>query len=152
MCDTNAHVCTEAPTTTTSLSTPSISIGCVKCGVIKKSGKRSCCARGGDWFKNCGHAGDTQFNHTWIEGVRACDGVVSAVLVESPLQAMLHQVGITVPPLNTTLRPITGHHQADSSRPVNMFNVGVANSEGCVRLAQVVVCMCAWFVLWHLQT
>merc|ERR1712224_1082426 len=55
--------------TTTILSTPSISIGCVKCGVIKKSGKRSCCARGGDWFKKCGDAADTTFNHTWSEGV-----------------------------------------------------------------------------------
>ena len=45
---------------------------CPKCGTVKKSDKRSCCARGGAWFKNCGDAGDTQFDHTWLEGVQAC--------------------------------------------------------------------------------
>ena len=45
---------------------------CLKCGNIKKSGKRSCCARGGAWFKNCGDAGNAEFEHTWIEGIQAC--------------------------------------------------------------------------------
>ena len=45
---------------------------CTKCGTIKKSGKRSCCARGGAWFKNCGDAGDTKFDHTWVQGIQAC--------------------------------------------------------------------------------
>ena len=48
--------------------------GCLKCGTIKKHGKRSCCARGGTWFDNCGDDGDTHFDHTWIEGIRACKG------------------------------------------------------------------------------
>ena len=47
---------------------------CPKCGTIKESGKRSCCARGGAWFKNCGDAGDAQFDHTWAEGIQACNG------------------------------------------------------------------------------
>ena len=60
---------------------------CPKCGTAKKSGKYSCCARGGAWFTNCGDAGDTQFEHTWAEGVEACesrlprDGVLRAVFV-----------------------------------------------------------------------
>ena len=45
---------------------------CPKCGTVKKSGKRSCCARGGGWFKNCGDVGDTKFDHTWAEGIQAC--------------------------------------------------------------------------------
>ena len=47
---------------------------CDNCGVInKKSGiKRSCCVRGGDWFKNCGNPGDSKFDHTWAEGIDAC--------------------------------------------------------------------------------
>ena len=45
---------------------------CPKCGVTKKSGKRSCCARGGAWFENCGDPGDSKFDHTWDEGVGAC--------------------------------------------------------------------------------
>ena len=45
---------------------------CPKCGTVKKSGKRSCCARGGGWFKNCGDVGDMKFDHTWAEGIQAC--------------------------------------------------------------------------------
>ena len=51
---------------------------CTKCGTIKKSGKqsgkRTCCARDGAWFKNCGDKGDLSFAHTWVEGVQACKG------------------------------------------------------------------------------
>ena len=46
---------------------------CPKCGV-NKAGKRSCCFRDGAWFKNCGADGDTQFDHTWLEGGQACEG------------------------------------------------------------------------------
>ena len=49
-----------------------VSVVCPKCGTTKQFGKRSCCARGGTWFKNCGDAGDTKFDHTWAEGVEAC--------------------------------------------------------------------------------
>ena len=45
---------------------------CLKCGVIKKSGKLSCCARDGAWFNKCGDRGDSKFEHTWLEGIRAC--------------------------------------------------------------------------------
>ena len=45
---------------------------CPRCGTINKSGKRSCCARGGAWFRNCGDAGNTKFDHTWVEGIQAC--------------------------------------------------------------------------------
>ena len=47
---------------------------CPKCGVIAKSGKNSCCSRGGAWFRNCGGTGNTkQARHTWYEGIRACN-------------------------------------------------------------------------------
>ena len=49
-----------------------ISLACPKCGIIKKSGKASCCAHGGSWFKNCGGAGNTNVDHTWYEGIKAC--------------------------------------------------------------------------------
>ena len=52
--------------------TASIRLGCSKCGTIPKSGKMSCCARGGSWFKNCGGAGNTKLQHTWYEGIQAC--------------------------------------------------------------------------------
>ena len=47
---------------------------CSKCGVVKTTGTLSCCARGGDWFNNCGNVGDSKFDHTWAEGTKACDG------------------------------------------------------------------------------
>ena len=51
---------------------PSTPTTCSKCGTIKKSGQRSCCVRGGDWFKKCGNPGDLRFEHTWFEGIEAC--------------------------------------------------------------------------------
>ena len=51
---------------------PSASSTCSKCGTIKKSGKSSCCAPGGAWFKKCGDAGDSDFDYTWMDGIKAC--------------------------------------------------------------------------------
>ena len=50
----------------------SISSVCPKCGTMEKSGKNSCCGRGGSWFRNCGSAGNMQLRHTWYEGIRVC--------------------------------------------------------------------------------
>ena len=44
---------------------------CPKCGT-NKAGKRSCCGRGGSWFGKCGDAGDSKFDHTWVDGMRVC--------------------------------------------------------------------------------
>ena len=48
-------------------------IECPVCGV-GKTGKKSCCIRGGSWFKDCGTGDDPQFGHTWGEGAEACKG------------------------------------------------------------------------------
>ena len=45
---------------------------CPKCALHQKFGKASCCASGGAWFQNCGDPGDTNFEHTWGEGIQAC--------------------------------------------------------------------------------
>ena len=45
---------------------------CHKCGVMEKSGKASCCGRGGSWFRNCGSGGSKKYRHTWYEGMLAC--------------------------------------------------------------------------------
>ena len=45
---------------------------CLKCGITKKSGKMSCCGRGGSWFGKCGSAGNTKLGHTWHEGLESC--------------------------------------------------------------------------------
>merc|ERR1719182_160020 len=48
-----------------------ISSTCPKCGT-GKSGKMSCCAHGGSWFRNCGRSGNVKLRHTWYEGIQAC--------------------------------------------------------------------------------
>ena len=45
---------------------------CSKCATIGRSGKSSCCGRGGSWFGNCGNAGDTTVEHRWYEGLQVC--------------------------------------------------------------------------------
>ena len=66
-----SHVPIEAPTAAARSVVSRIN-DCDKCGVTKTSGKLSCCARGGAWFKNCGDAGDTHVDHTWVEGIHVC--------------------------------------------------------------------------------
>ena len=85
------------------------STACPQCGSANKSGKRSCCARGGAWFQNCGDTGDTQFDHTWTEGIQACEGRLQKALVcvlycsvyriveISFLQAIIHAI-VTIQP------------------------------------------------------
>ena len=67
-----AHAPHIEATMTTSQSEGSRDSKCPKCSDNKKSGALSCCARGGSWFKNCGDAGDSKFDHTWAEGIQAC--------------------------------------------------------------------------------
>ena len=57
--------------TPSGMTTITVSV-CSRCGTIAKSGKPSCCGRGGSWFKNCGGAGNTKLDHTWYEGIQAC--------------------------------------------------------------------------------
>ena len=67
LCLTQCQILTPADTTTTTTVSE-----CPKCGTIGKSGKTSCCARGGAWFNTCGGAGNTKLHHTWYEGIQAC--------------------------------------------------------------------------------
>ena len=54
------------------MATTTVSSVCSKCSTIAKSGKSSCCGRGGSWFRNCGSAGNVKLDHTWYEGIQAC--------------------------------------------------------------------------------
>ena len=45
---------------------------CPKCAMIDRLGKLSCCAPTASWYKNCGRTGDSNFEHTWTEGFKAC--------------------------------------------------------------------------------
>ena len=56
---------------------------CLKCGIVKKSGKLSCCGHGGSWFGNCGSDGNSKLGHTWHEGIRVCkDRQFQAAMVQ----------------------------------------------------------------------
>ena len=45
---------------------------CPRCGAFRKSGRVSCCAPGGAWFKRCGGLGSNGVDHTWSDGMAAC--------------------------------------------------------------------------------
>merc|ERR1719182_1195250 len=70
------EACKETKSTVSTKTIPSTT--CPMCGTNAKSGKRSCCIRGGAWFKKCGSTGDTKFEHTWVDGVQACKSPISA--------------------------------------------------------------------------
>lgn len=76
---------------TPAVTTVPISPVCPTCGIIQKSGKLSCCARGGSWFANCGNAGNTNFGHTWYEGIRSCKARQFQVAVGQQLHTSLTQ-------------------------------------------------------------
>ena len=63
------HIKTPAAPADTTTITVSV---CPRCGTIARSGKLSCCGRGGSWFDNCGGVGNTKLQHTWYEGIQAC--------------------------------------------------------------------------------
>ena len=62
----------STPEYTTAQQIVAITSRCRKCGIDKRSGKPTCCARGGNWYSDCGSVGDANFSHTWAEGLQAC--------------------------------------------------------------------------------
>ena len=116
---------TRKPPSTNPTSTIDSSV-CPKCGYTSKSGKRSCCARGGAWFKNCGDDdGDMHFDHTWSEGILACNSLASSVSVKSEL-IMIR---------NTANQHSTIDHTYDISRAAIM----VSEYYCCLGVVEVVV-------------
>ena len=89
MCLDQCHIKTPADTTTTI----SVSV-CPICGISAKSGKMSCCARGGSWFKSCGGAGNTELQHTWYEGIQACKGQLKQKKIIDQHLNVVQQKGI----------------------------------------------------------
>ena len=58
--------------TLSATSTIDRTITCPKCATFQRSGRVSCCAPGGAWFKNCGGFSNKNVDHKWSEGVDAC--------------------------------------------------------------------------------
>ena len=144
-----SHVSAEAHATTR-LSVASSS-ECPKCGIVKKSGTRSCCAPGGAWFNNCGDAGDTQLDHTWAEGVQACRGF-AASSVKTPLEVTIHQVEVIAHPFNTDQQENVNQQQKNFYLHGSASNAGTTGYKDRVGMAQVVVWICVILTSFALQT
>ena len=144
VCHSNARIPlpTETPSMGNVSAVSSSSSGCVKCGTTKRSGKRSCCAPGGAWFKNCGNAGDTKFDHTWVEGIEACKDFVTSgsVSIQSLLQAMPPHDGSTDQTRNST------QHRTNVDDFGDMSNSGDRHAEICVGMVKVDDHICVLFI------
>ena len=121
---------------------------CIKCGTTNKSGERSCCASGGAWFKNCGHAGDAQFDHTWADGFQACKDFASSV--QSPVQIILGHGGEIAHPMNATQPRNTAQQQTNIYRSDSMTTPGIMVSKDYVGFAKVVGIVYISFIILHL--
>ena len=115
------------------------SSGCAKCGT-SKTGKRSCCARGGAWFKNCGDIGDKKFEHTWAEGVQACKSFRDSVSVQSSVEFMIHPMGVADTQLNDShVQHVVRQKRAKNERSGGgggVTDAGATNYGDCVRYAK----------------
>ena len=91
---------------------------CSVCGIIKKSGKLSCCGRGGSWFEKCGSVGNGNLGHAWYEGIRACRTPQSQAAADQQLHAsQLKQTHTTtISPDNMIRSPRTNLAIADFTR------------------------------------
>ena len=124
---------------------------CFKCGTAKRTGQRSCCARTGAWFKNCGDASDTKFDHTWADGIQACKKYVGAVSAEMPIQAILRHAGNIDYPIATLRSENRSRQEAYIYPPNSIFDSSTWNFRDCVRLTTVVVCICVFCIASHVH-
>merc|ERR1711939_714306 len=63
---------------------------CKECGKLA-NGKSSCCGDGGTWKGNCGNSKD----HTWTEGIDACQGNQNTKLDLLPIPKACAACGLT---------------------------------------------------------
>ena len=125
-----------------------VSSACPMCGTIKKSGKRSCCARGGAWFNNCGDASDTKFDHTWIEGVRVCQNFDNSAQDVSSLEESFGDAEIVDCGVDATNSRNRSQDQEISHTPKSIYNPGVAGcAYGALALTKMVISGCVLFMI-----
>ena len=131
--------------TTINASVVSSGTSCPNCAT-NNAGKHSCCARGGAWFKNCGDVGETQFDHTWSEGIQACKDFAMLVSGKAPMKVMFrHQEGAVHPVAPSQTRNDTQRHP-DIQRPVSVSSTATMESENCNEVLNSVVCVCSWLI------
>ena len=117
----------------TATSVVTIGSECSACALIDKLGKLSCCARGGAWFNNCGRTVNSNFEHTWIEGLKACGNVAGLVMGSTESNLVLLNQTSTSHQLGTVQNQ--GVHPSGDSTHVS----SMANSRGYDKLPHLVV-------------
>ena len=150
----NAHSKSVRPgTTTPPLAMPMATVtstACPQCDTLKKSGKRSCCARGGAWFKKCGDAGDTNFDHTWTDGIQACKHFGS--FIESTPQVMMLHAGVARHQPNTSRSKNVSHQQIRTVKNASHSpNPDITDSEESVGFTVVFVRIYILFIMSNLR-
>ena len=124
----------QAPATT---SAPAISPACPKCVKMKKSDELSCCVRGGAgaWFDKCSNPGDSEFEHTWGEGMQACKSFVDSVQSADQIVPR-HATKQTQGNADREQKPI------ESADDVVVSNVYASNHIDCVNLSEIISLLC----------
>ena len=122
----------------------SVSPVCLKCGIIKKSGKTSCCGRGGSWFRNCGGAGVSKLRHTWYEGIQTCKArPQSKAIIEQYLNATQEEIidMINVKSVSTFTKSftLTSSIKTTTHDPVHTSVSTPMITPGCERLFNFVI-------------
>ena len=77
----------------------------------------------------------TNYDHTWTEGVRACENSGNLVLVKTPLGAIVN-------PQSTRQTRNGGKNRTNIRHSGGVFDAGSTDSEGRLGLAKVVVGTC----------
>ena len=136
----DARICTSTMTY--------VSVGssdeCAECAT-NKVGKLSCCARGGAWFKKCGDFVDTQFDHTWAEGIQACKHFANSVLARAPPVVMPQRVGVIDYLRNTSRSRNITPQQTNIFRVISTSRIDATDSEEYLGCARVAVCISIYF-------
>ena len=109
---------------------------CPKCGINRKNGKRSCCVRGGAWFRKCGDPGDTTFAHTWLEGINVCENL--GALFSNKAQS-IHRNQITQTDLDVVHAHDGSQQKSGDSPAADALHVGTSNFEDCAVLSKIAI-------------
>ena len=112
---------------------------CPRCGTIKKSGQLNCCARGGAWFNECGDPGDSNFGHTWFEGIQACKYLTRSFAVEAQVNLMLRYEETTITKQFDTDQQQKSTLQSTIDLTTDtMYDVDYTSSKDCDEITKIV--------------
>ena len=110
---------------------------CPKCSIIKRSGELSCCARGGSWHNQCSDSSDPTFDHTWNEGIQACNNFASAAWIADQAE-ISREEALDYPSTNAASQ----HHNYVRDRDY----VGAVDSTEYLSVSKTFVCTILFFV------